>query len=235
MAHGGAGLRSALAVLLGLAALLAGCVGGFAPARVPGELLQGDGGNGWTEDPKRSDPEPRSESLGLVRRQALAYEDDGKGGNGGYPATLTLTTLRLAPLPGETQLRDILRDQVRLRSEESGIRLGPEATEGSRALADGHRTLYFVVRGNVTGEGALFTTRDAAANIVGEVWNCPEAGTSVAAVGLAQVSSVQRIGGVPLPAQENPLNWRELVGDPDGSIDGALASDGLLYNARCAP
>jgi hypothetical protein len=165
----------------------------------------------------------------------LAYADDGQGGNGGYPASLALTTLKLFPTPGEAQLRDILRQQVRQRSEAQGIRLTNEGTEGARTLASGHRTLFFVFTGTVTGSGPLFTTRDATAKILGEVWNCPEAGSSVAAVGLAQVDSVQSVGGVPLPAQPNPLNWRELAGDPSGSVDGQRQSDGLVYLARCAP
>jgi hypothetical protein len=226
--------RAGPALCVLAAALLAGCTGAVVPARVPDALLQGDGGNGWAADAAHTDAQPRSENLGLVQRQTLGYADDGRGGNGGYPATLTLTTLKMSPAPGEPQLRDILRDQVRRGSEESGIRLGDQVVEGGRALGDGHRTLFFVFTGNVTGGGPLFTTRDATAKILGEVWNCPEASTSVAAVGLAQVSSVQSVGGIPLPAQEDPRNWRELAGDPSGGVDGQRDLNGLLFHARCA-
>lgn len=226
--------RAGVAALLSSALLLAGCTGTLVPARVPEELLQGSGGNGWEPDPAHTDGQPRSESLGLVQRQTLAYADDARGGNGGYPASLALTTLKLLPAPSEAQLRDILREQVRERSEASGIRLGAQVVEGARTLGDGHRTLFFVFDGNVTGTGPLFTTRDAASKILGEVWNCPESGTSVAAVGLAQVSTVRSVGGVPLPAEQDARNWRELAADPQGGVDGQRGADGLLYNARCS-
>jgi hypothetical protein len=164
----------------------------------------------------------------------LAYADDGQSGDGGYPASLVLTTLKLAPTPSEGQLRDILQDQVKTQSEAAGIALQGQATQGSRTLADGHATLFFVFTGKVTGSGPLFTTRDATAKIVGEVWNCGERGTSVAGVGLAQVSTVQSVGGVPLPSQDNVGNWRELVADPKGTIDGQTGGDGLLWGVVCA-
>lgn len=226
-------MRARLAALLALALGTAGCTGPLAAASIPGSFLGGDGGNGWERDAAHSDAAPQAESLGLAQRQTLAYLDDGKGGNGGYPASLALTTLKLFPAPGESQLRDIVQQQVRQRSEEQGIALGNQALQGSRTLADGHTTLFFVFTGTVTGRGALFTTTNATAKILGEVWSCPESGTSVAAVGLAQVSSAQSIGGVPLPGQEDPRNWRELAGDPRGSVDGQQAGDGVLWHAVC--
>lgn len=229
-----AGGRRALAVAA-LLSLLAGCASPFVAARVPDALLQGDGGNGWARDAARSDTGPRGEAGGLAQHQTLAYVDDGQGGNGGYAASLVVTTAKLLPSPSEAQLRQLLSDQVRARSEEAGIRLNETATlEGSRALADGHRTLYFVFTGTITGEGPLFTTRDATAKILGEVWNCPAAGTSVSAVGLAQVSSVSRLGGIPVATNQDPRNWREIAADPQGTIEGQRGADGLLYNVVCS-
>jgi len=221
-------------LLVVAAALLAGCTGSFCAAQVPGNLLQGDGGNGWASDADHSDASPRSESAGLVVRQTRAYADDGKGGNAGYPASLVLTTLRLFPTPSEDKLRDILRQQVQERAASQGIKVDQQSTGGARTLADGHRSLFFVFTGTVNSTGPLFTTRDATAKIVGEVWNCPESGTSAVAVGFAQVTNTVRgPGGVPIQTNENTQNWRELVGDPSGSVEGQRASDGLLYNVTC--
>ena len=223
--------RAGAALLLAL--LLAGCTGGaFAVARVPANLLQGGNGNGWATDAPHSQAAPTSD--GGVQRQTLAYADDGTTGDKGYPATLSLTTLKLFPTPTETQLRDLLQQQVKQHSEQSGITVGNQVVEGGRNLADGHHTLYFVFTGTLTGTGPLFTTRDATAKILGEVWNCPEKGTSVAAVGLAQVSSVQSVGGVPISKDTNTGNWREIAADPAGAIDGQRGADGLVANVACA-
>jgi hypothetical protein len=215
--------------------LLAGCTSpsSFHAARVPDALLQGDGGNGWEPDGAHSDAAPRQANGGLQAQQTLAYKDDGQGGNGGFPASMALTTLKLLPTPTESQLRDIVRTQVQERSAEQGIQLGDQQLEGARTLADGHGTLYFMFTGTVTGNGPLFTTRDATAKILGEVWNCPEAGTSVAAVGLAQVSTIQVIGGVPVTQQTDARNWQELAGDPSASVDGQRDGNGLVYNVVC--
>jgi hypothetical protein len=203
------------------------------PARVPDSLL--GNGSGWAADAGHSDAQPQSQSLGLVQRQTLAYTDDGKHGNGGYPANLALTTLKLFPTPSRDQLRDIVQQQVKEQSQAQGIQLGNQALQGSRTLADGHTTLFFVFTGTVTGQGSLFTSSNATAKILGEVWNCGEAGTSVVAVGLAQVGSASSLGGIPLQNQENPQNWRELAADPHGSIDNQQGGDGLVDNAVCAP
>lgn len=226
-------MRGLAALLLG-ALLLSGCAGPIPAARVPDSLLQGDGGNGWAPDGARSQAVPTTEMLGLVQRQTLSYRDDPRdGGNGGYSASLVLTTMKLFPSPSEAQLRDILREQVEINAEQQGIRLEGAPSEGARSLQDGHRTLFFIFTGKVTGQGELFTTTDATAKIVGEVWNCPASGTSVAAVGLAQVSSVRSLGGVPIATDVDARNWRELAADPQGSMDGQRGADGLLYNVRC--
>jgi hypothetical protein len=217
--------------------LVAGCStpGSFHAARVPDTLLQGGPGNGWEVDASHSDGAPREANGGLQAQQTLAYKDDGSGSDGGYPASIAITTLKLLPTPNESQLRAIVEEQVRTRSEEQGIRLGDQVHEGARTIADGHGTLYFVFTGTVTGSGPLFTSRDATAKILGEVWNCPEAGTSVAAVGLAQVSSTQMVGGVPVTTQADERNWRQLAGDPAAGVDGQRDGSGLVYNVVCRP
>lgn len=225
------GALAAAACALLAATALAGCTGGLVAAHVPASLLAN--GSGWAPDAAHSDAQPQGQDLGLVQRQTLAYTDDGKHGNGGYPANLALTTLKLFPTPSRDQLRDILQQQVQQQSQAQGIALGNQVVQGSRTLADGHATVFFVFTGTVTGQGSLFTTTNATAKILGEVWNCNEAGTSVAAVGLAQVSSASSLGGIPLQEQQNTQNWRELAADPQGSVDGQQGGDGLLYNTAC--
>lgn len=228
--------RASLGLPLVAALLLAGCTGGaFVAARVPDGLIQGNGGNGWDIDGANTEAQPRSEAGGLNQRQNLAYIDrPSEGGNGGYTASLLVTTLKLFPSPSEGQLRDLLREQVRQRAEDQGIELQGEPTEGQRTLQDGHRTLFFVYTGKIRAAGEVFTTVDATAKILGEVWTCPESGTSVASVALAQVSSVRSLGGIPVATNTDTTNWREVAADPAGTIEGQRGADGLVYNVRCA-
>lgn len=228
-------MRPSLLVAVPLALLLAGCTSSssFHAARVPDVLLQGSNGNGWAPDGAHTDATPVSENNGLTSRQTLAYADSAQGGTGGYPASLAITTLKLVPSPNEAQLRDIVREQVRQKSEQQGIVLGSQSQEGGRTLADGHSSLYFVFQGKVSGSGPLFTSRDATAKILGEVWNCPEAGTSIAAVGLAQTAATQNVGGVPVSTNTDERNWRELAGDPAAQVDGQREGSGLVYNVVC--
>lgn len=213
---------------------LAGCAGSLVVARVPDSLIQGSGGNGWVIDPRHTDAQPRSEALGLAQRQGIAYLDQpNQGGNGGYTASLVLTTLKSFPGPSEGQLRDLLRDQVRQRAEQQGIHVQGDPVEGRRTLQDGHGSLFFLYSGTITRPGEVFTTTNAAMRIFGEVWTCPESGTSVAAVALAQVSSVRTLGGIPVATNTDTTNWREVAADPAGSVDGQRGADGLVYNVRC--
>lgn len=213
---------------------LAGCAGALVVARVPDSLVQGNGGNGWDIDAAHTDAQPRSEGLGLAQRQSIAYLDvPNEGGNGGYSASLVLTTLKLFPSPSEGQLRDLLRDQVRERAQQQGIDIQDSPTEGRRNLQDGHGSLFFLYSGTITRPGEVFTTTNAAMRVYGEVWTCPASGTSVAAVALAQVSSVRTLGGIPVATSTDTTNWREVAADPAGSVDGQRGADGLVYNVRC--
>lgn len=228
--------RARLAWTLAAAALLAGCTGGggLVAARVPDTLIQGNGGNGWDLDPAHTDAQPRSDAGGLVQRQNVAYIDQpSEGGNGGYTASLLVTTLKLFPSPSEAALQDLLEEQVTQRAQAQGIELQGDPVRGQRSLQGGHRTLFFVYTGKISRAGEVFTTVDATAKILGEVWNCPESGTSVAAVALAQVSSVRSLGGIPVATNTDTTNWREVAADPQGAVDGERGADGLVYNVRC--
>lgn len=219
-----------LLVLVGVAAASAGCLS-LDPALVPARFLQGDSGNGWRFNQTASHDEPRDRYLGLVRFQALSYQDPGE--QGGYPARMSLTTLRTLLAPSEEDLRERAEEQIRSRAEANGISLAGPPETGERTLESGYGSLWFVYDGNATQAQGQFFTRDAPVKILGEVWTCSSSRTSVAVVGLAQVADVRYIGGSPVVSQPDDRNWREIVADPDGTIEGVTGDDGLVYNVVC--
>ncbi len=216
--------------MLLLPLVFTGCLS-LTEARVPQELVEGNSGNGWQVNDTASDDEVRSRLLGLVRFRSIHYED--LGDRGGYPASLSISTLRTPLAPSEDDLRERVREQVVQRAEANGIRFGSDPTTGTRDLAQGYGSRYFVYDGNVTqGEDSIFT-RDARVRILGEVWTCQGSRTSIVAVALAQVTDVRYVGGQPILVQPDDQNWREVVADPQGSIDGIQGQLGLVYNVRC--
>ena len=219
-------------VALALVALaLAGCVDGddLAPARVPDRLLEGRGGNGWERNQTASQAEPVGS--GTSRAQSLVYED--RTSEDGYPGTLTVTTLRTLMRPTEQRVRDDVQQRIREEAERRGIGIQGDADTGSRRVAAGAEALWFVYNGTVASSGNLFSTRNAQVKVFGEVFECSAEKTLVVTVGLAQVTDVRSVGGVPLPSEADPTTWREVAADPRGSIEGIRGSDGLAYNVQC--
>jgi hypothetical protein len=221
-----------LALALALALALPGCsLGGddFDPATIPDKHLEGAGGNGWEKNLSASQSEP--EGGRTAKSQTLVYED--KRSTEGYPGTLTVTTLRTLVRPTESTVRETVQERIREEAESRGLRIEGNAVTGTRKLAVGEDSQWFVYNGSVQSTGSLFQSRDARVKIYGEVFQCDEARTLVVLVGLAQTSDVRRVGGVPLPGEEDPTTWREVVADPRGSIEGVRGSDGLSYNVAC--
>lgn len=225
------GRRLALALLLALLASSAGCVE-LEPARIPDRLLEGAGGNGWEKNLTASQAEPESASAGFAKSQTLVYEDKARDGEG-YPGTLTVSTLRTFFRPTESDTRDRVQAAIRSEAEARGIRIEGNAATGERPLANGETALWFVYDGSVQRAGTLFRSNDARVKVYGEVFQCSASKGVAVIVGLAQTTDVRRVGGVPLPTEDDPTTWREIVADPRGSIESIRGSDGLSYNVAC--
>lgn len=208
--------------------LSAGCVE-LAPASIPDRLLEGRGGNGWEKNLTASQGAPQGGSTS--KSQSLVYED--RRSEDGYPGTLTVTTLRTLMRPTQSAVRDDVQERIRDAAESRGLRIEGDATTGERRLTNGADALWFVYDGSVVSSGNLFSTRNARVKVYGEVFECAAEKTLVVLVGLAQVTDVRSVGGVPLPSEEDPTTWREIAADPRGEIEGIRGSDGLAYNARC--
>ncbi|MGQ0536248.1 MAG: hypothetical protein ACT4PT_09265 [Methanobacteriota archaeon] len=222
-------LLSALSVLS--VVWLAGCVD-FEPARVPPSLLGEASGTGWALNATASDAAPREASGGLTAIQTLVYED--RGAAGGYPATLQVTSFRAGETPTRADLSTRLRDTVEQSSTARGIRLGADSQEAERQVASGERSLLFVLGGTATRGSELFSA-DSEVRILGEVWNCEGARRSVIVVGQAQVNHARRVGGLLTFTEPDATNWRDIIADPPGTIEGARGDRGLAYNVDCTP
>lgn len=216
-----------LALALALALLSPGCLD-LSVARVPDRLLEGAGGNGWEKNLTASQREPQSSQGGLVKTQALVYEDRQ---NPAYAGTLTVASLRALLRPNEEALRDTV--QVRLADEAraKGIRLQGGPATGTRHVASGGDSFWFVYNGTVQTTG--FFAQSAQVKVFGEVFACSQQRTDVVVVGLASTTDVRSIGGIPIPSDPDFTTWQEIVGDPRGSVEGYRASDGLAYNVQC--
>ena len=215
-------LLAALLLLLPLA----GCVK-LDLARVPDKLLEGPGGNGWEKNMSASQQEATSTGGGTSKSQTLVYED--RRSREGYPGTLTVTSLRTLIAPNDEKVLRVVDERIREEAQRKGIAIQGAPAKGTRQLANGEEGAWFVYSGKVSASG--FFSRDTEVKIFGEVSHCGK--TLVAVVGLAQVTDVRSVGGVPLPSDPDPQTWREMVSDPRGSIEGHRGSAGLAYNVAC--
>lgn len=207
-----------------VAATLAGCLT-LTAARVPDPYLT----RGWQEDAARSDDEPSKEGLG--RRQALAYKDAGDGP--GYGGSLTVVTIRTLVAMSEETILEALRQNLEDHASAQDIRLENEIEDGSRALANGATSRYVVYTGEVAKSSLLFK-QAARTKLLGEVFRCDAERTVVVAAAIAQVTDVRSVGGVPLPRDDEPQTWHEIVADPAGTVEDVVGGDGLAYRIACS-
>jgi predicted small secreted protein len=145
--------------------------------------------------------------LGLEKWCSLVYEIDSL-----CPASLTVTTLKTLVLPDEEK---IYGEIIRMIEEtfKGKMELHNSTIRGMRRVLKNHETLYVIYNGSDT------------CKVIGEVWNCGTSGTSIVCIGVAYVTCDEK------PVFEK--NWRKIVMDPTGTIDGLVGESGLIYNVRC--
>lgn len=220
--------RAAFLVVVALA--LAGCSSPLelTAATVPDKFLEGQGGNGWAKNSSSSQKEPVSS--GAAKEQTLVYED--KQSSAGYPGYLSVTTLRTLLQSNEEKLRDTMQERVRTQSAAKGIKIQDEPARGTRAVAGGATSFWFVYTGTVESTN-FFSSQSAQVKVMGEVWPCSDAREVVIVVGLAQTTNVRTIGGVFTQSNPDDTTWREIVSDPGGKLESYRGSNGLAYNVVC--
>lgn len=205
-----------LAVLAGT--LLAGCFG-VVRAHVPDAVLS----DGWRE----TDRGGGQRWLGLAAEwEHVVYETNVTGFGGPYPASLTLLSLEVLGRLSRGELRDALEEQVRDSAERQGIALEQDSEQrGERRTASRLGTQWFTYRGVASPSADLFNPGQSV-RILGEVWNDGRSEISVLAVGMAQTTGPGPTGRFFPDLQ----SWGKIVADPDGTIDGARGTEGLVWN-----
>lgn len=217
--------------MLGVAALLvstSGCLDPYRP-QVAADVLERTS-LAWVADERAQ----LSAGLGGAKTIETDYVHEGQGSGSlqGYPAILqTLGVRGLASVSNDVLLR-IAQQAVDNATSDKHIRIDRAQDQtGSRRLASGLETQFFVQEGTVTSSGVLFST-DAKVRIVGEVGHDGVSSTSFVLIGIAQIDSITQC---PLPlgctsGREDLRSWAEMVGDPSGSVKGAVSDTGLIHN-----
>ncbi|MEA3199272.1 MAG: hypothetical protein QOE90_700 [Thermoplasmata archaeon] len=221
-------MRRALLVCLGLALLAPGCLD-LSAARVPDRLLEGRGGNGWERNETAS--QDAAQGGPTAKSQTLVY-DHPQGSGPGYQGSLSVTTLRTLLRPSEDGVRGDLAARIKDRAQAQGIAIQGGPATGTRHLGNGAQAFWFVYDGTASAASGFFST-NAAVKIFGEVFQCPNAKTEVATIGLAQITNQRSVGGVPISTDNDDTTWQQIVADPAGDISAARGNDGLAYNVVC--
>lgn len=173
--------------------------------------------NGWKEEILE-----RRESTGLFgleKSKSYTYSNN----NETYPAFITVTTFKTLFTMSEEELLE-KTEQTILDSSSQGIQLDMDSKEvGERANRDFHNTRFLVYSGNDTSKIPVEKIL-----IIGETWNCPDSGTSIICIGLAQITD----------NLHNNFNdttdfFSKIVGDSGGTIQNYYDENGLLYYTKC--
>lgn len=215
---------AALVAALALSVPLAGCVSVVA-AGVPTAIASSEG---WRENTTARQSE--SAWMGAARVEARVWED--RAGGAGHPGKLWVYTLRAPVSPSEDELVPRLRERIESQARAQGIELGRPVGEGERTLLNGLRSSWFAYNGTASSSSGLFS-RDAEVRILGEVFACRPARTTVLAVGFAQVTDVRTVGGLVRETDRDGTTWHEVAADPSGTIESQRGSSGLAWNLVC--
>jgi opacity protein-like surface antigen len=208
-------------------ALLAPTAGCFeiSAATVPPAILAA---NGWNENVTAG--QSHSDFTGLSREEVRVFQH--APGSDGFGGSLSLVTIRAFLTPTQDSLRQQVQSTVQEQAAARNIDISGPAKNGGRVNSEKRSTLWFTFAGNASSSNGIFNA-DASVDIVGEVWDCPEARVLVVGVGLAQTNNVQSIGGFHVPQNPDYRTWYALIGDPQGSIDPAATQPGLLFSTTC--
>jgi hypothetical protein len=127
------------------------------------------------------------------------------------------------------ELLDLAKDLVEHGAADKNITLDPGGAAGKRETVSGVGTSWFVREGRTTQTGDLFQ-QGVRVRILGEVGHDGRSDTSFLVIGMAQVSRTNQcpIIGPCQPEETNLQTWIQIVGDPEGSIQGATSSSGFV-------
>ena len=168
-------------------------------------------GNGWNENVALRNT--GVQFLGLEKWCSTTYEINGK-----YPASLTVTTLKSIVLSDENEILQNTRRTIE-DTFQNNIEL-LENSSGERILKNNHKSLYTLYDGDDVN-------KDEKVKIICEIWNCADSGTSVICIGIAYITNQE------IPDVFNYYNWKKIVKDSSGSINGYIDDNGLIDSINC--
>ena len=146
-----------------------------------------------------------------------------------FAGTLQVFSIRGVDQLSERELLARAKDLVVEGADANSIALNTSIVEGTRTIANGVHTHWFVRYGATTQAGPVFGN-NVGVRILGEVGQDGRSSTSVLVVAMAQVSRSQTCGILPTctPAQESLATWIQMVGDGRGSVQGATTAAGFI-------
>lgn len=207
--------QAAPALLLTATILLSGCSHAYR-VRVDAAVLTRD--LAWEEELRGSGA-------------ALETEYRFRAGDGPpYPAVLQVFSFRELGRRSTESLLALTEATVDNATAREGITPDHSGDqEGTRTLANGLETHWFVREGTVTSTSTLFQ-QDVRVRIVGEVGYDGRSSSSVVAVGIAQVGIRQCTPIINTCSEEQAdlRSWISMVGDAEGSVRGAVTRYGLI-------
>lgn len=216
-------MRRALLALALLGTLsLPGCMEPFR-VRVDAEALVG--APTWTETITRV----KGGGLG-ARTQETRYAFDTANENPPFPGTLQVFSVRSLSRLSSDELLRLAQDAVEDGAGSHAISLEGDVVEGRRTIESGVRTHWVLRTGTTTQQGNVFDD-EVRIRILAEVGHDGKSDTSFLAVAIVQV---ERTAQCPLLAACQPTRsestWIQVVGDDDGSIEGATSRSGFIDN-----
>lgn len=212
----------AVACLAMAALLLPGCLEPFR-ARVDPDVLAS--APGWVVTPGAVEGGflgPKS----VETRYAFDRDPDDPAPFAGSLQVFSIRSLgRLSP----KELLELAHELVEHGAADKNITLSEGGPAGQRTLDSGVETSWFVHEGRTTQSGDLFE-QGVRVRILGEVGHDGRSDTSILIIGMAQVS---RTNVCPIlvncqPEETNLQTWIQIVGDPEGHIQGATSSTGFV-------
>lgn len=224
-------------VLLAVATVvLVGTAGCFDTFRVtvPEDVLEASGLEWDVEHFKQE-----GGNLGLrVKESRYVHEEDRN--DPPFPGVLQVFSFRGGDSQDRQWLMDRARTAVDQGIEEEGILVDPaQDAEGDRRLRSGAKTDWFMHEGTIDrGGGSFFDPQtQITVRVLAEVGVDGRSNAGFITVAFVKVgqqgSSV--VPGIPAQPVHDERTWNEIVGDPDGSVGGAILPDegrGLIHNLR---
>ena len=212
--------RAMLAFALLGVALSSGC---FEPFRVHVDPAVVPPNAGWTQTAGGL------EGGGLgARTKETRYALDPADGGPPFPGTLQVFSIRAPTRIQQDELLDLARQAVDDGAADYSITLEAASQEGHRAIGSGVQTHWFL-RAGTTREGGDLFAEQVRIRVLAEAGHDGRSNTSFLAIAIVQV---ERAVQCPIPAACQPerseATWIQVVGDPEGSIEGATAQTGFI-------